>query len=414
MGKKQGDEMNKKSISILIGLTITIALGICFYYTPHWSVFNMKKAAENKDADSLSEYVDFPSLKESLKANFSSTMASDASNNMRDNPFGILGAALAVALINPMIDNLVTPEGLAMLMKGEKPQLEKMNKDSKEKQSSADANIETKMGYGNFNSFIVTVKKKESSDDPVKIIFKRHGIISWKLSALRLPSTNKENKTAKVSSCSTKAGTSTNSQAGKVTGNKQAVLSGHDIGYTTHGIEELTAKISEKGRQAELSEGQTLKIIEKIVLVYKLEMIQAGDTPKEKQAVIENTNNLIDTEINVVKKQIEEKKKLAEEEINAVKKQIEEEKKLAVEEILVSKIKMVNEQTEERNKLLKEQLGLLRNANSFGKQEELADSITKSNKCESRIESLNEEIATLRDTSKKGLEAIQKFGVSVP
>ncbi len=51
---------------------------------------------------------------------------------------------------------------------------------------------------------------------------------------------------------------------------------------------------------------------------------------------------------------------------------------------------MVNEQTEEKNKLLKEQRELLRNVNSPKKQEELADSIAKSNKSESRIEALRD------------------------
>lgn len=189
--------MNKKFLFILCGLT-AIALGVCFYYTPYWAVSNMKEAAENRDADTLSEYVDFPALKESLKANFNAMMATEVSNNMDDNPFGAFGAALAAAFINPMIENLVTPENLAMMMKGEKPKLEKTNRENDK--LNTDENTETTMNYDNFNSFIVTVKEKGSSEDPVKMIFKRHGIVSWKLTALRLPSPDKENKHARAQS----------------------------------------------------------------------------------------------------------------------------------------------------------------------------------------------------------------------
>ena len=189
--------MNKKILFILCGLTV-IALSVCFYYTPHWAVSNMKEAAENRDADTLSEYVDFPALKESLKANFNAMMATEVSNNMNDNPFGAFGAALAAAFINPMIDNLVTPESLAMMMKGEKPKLEKINRENENNRPDTDENTETVMKYDNFNSFIVTVKEKGSSEDPIKMIFKRHGIVSWKLTALRLPSPDKENKHARV------------------------------------------------------------------------------------------------------------------------------------------------------------------------------------------------------------------------
>ena len=201
--------MNKKPIFILFGLFF-IALGVCFYYTPHWAVSNMKKAAENRDADTLSEYVDFPSLKESLKANFNAMMATEVSNNMSDNPFGAFGAALAAAFINPMIDNLVTPESLAMMMKGGKPELKKTNRKNEKKSSNTSSNTnentEMTMSYDNFNSFIVTTKEKDSSDDPVKMIFKRHGIISWKLTALRLPSPEKEDKNLRAFADSPKTG----------------------------------------------------------------------------------------------------------------------------------------------------------------------------------------------------------------
>jgi hypothetical protein len=179
--------MKKKLIFILLGLS-AIVLAACFYFTPYWAVANMKAAAENRDAEALSEYVDFPSLKESLKANFNAMMESEVSKNMSDNPFGAFGAALASAFINPMIDNLVTPESLAMMMKGEKPDLNRTeNSDYKSIPSNKEDNMATSMNYDHFNSFIVTIKEKESPDEPIKMIFKRHGITSWKLSALRLP-----------------------------------------------------------------------------------------------------------------------------------------------------------------------------------------------------------------------------------
>ncbi len=204
--------MNKKTIIILFGLVI-IALGICFYYTPHWAVSNMKKAAENKDAEALSDYVDFPAFKESLKTNFNAMMASEVSNSVSDNPFSVFGAALATAFINPMIDNLVTPESLAMLMKGGKPQLEKTQSKNKAQSSFGEGETETSMRYDNLNRFVVTVKDKESPQEPVKLIFKRYGIISWKLSALRLP-TGIEEKSAYSVSGSIKTDTLANEAKG--------------------------------------------------------------------------------------------------------------------------------------------------------------------------------------------------------
>ena len=171
--------------------------GIGFYFTPHIAVYNMKKAADNKDVETLSDYVDYPAFRESLKANFNAMMASEVAKSKNNNLFEALGAALAAAIINPMIDSLVTPESLAMLMKGEKPQMENTRSGSRTESSHSEADTKMSMEYDGINRFVVKVKGKDSSEDPVKLIFKRKGIISWKLSALRLPPT--ENKVVPTS-----------------------------------------------------------------------------------------------------------------------------------------------------------------------------------------------------------------------
>lgn len=177
--------MKKRTILTLIGV-FAIIFGFCFYFTPHWVISNMKKAADNKDADTLSEYVDYPSFKESLKANLNTIMVSEASK-MSDNPFAAFGAALATIIINPMIDNFVTPESLAMLMKGEQPSFKK-NQDNGETQPTSDeGEKETSIKYKGFNRFIFEVGDKNTQKEPIQLIFRRHGIISWKLSAIRLP-----------------------------------------------------------------------------------------------------------------------------------------------------------------------------------------------------------------------------------
>ena len=177
----------KKNTKLILVCLIILIIGIGFYFTPYLAVHNMKKAAENKDADALSDYIDYPSLRESLKANFNAKMASEVAKSIDGNPFGALGAALAVVLINPMIDALITPESLAMLMKGEKPELDKSESSLNKKSQSEKSNTETSRSYKGFNRFVVKVKGKGSPEEPVEFIFKRGGLISWKLSALRIP-----------------------------------------------------------------------------------------------------------------------------------------------------------------------------------------------------------------------------------
>lgn len=170
----------KIKLSIAI---IFVAFSTWFYFTPHLAVSGMKSAVEAKDAAKLSRYVNFPALKESLKADFNAKLASEVAKETDGNPVAFLGAALAAAFINPMIDALVTPESLAMMMKGDKPQLATNTEEAK----SSDSDVDISMSYESFDRFVVTVKKKGTSEEPLGLVFNRDGIFSWKLSALRLP-----------------------------------------------------------------------------------------------------------------------------------------------------------------------------------------------------------------------------------
>lgn len=167
----------------LANAIVFVAFSTWFYFTPHLAVSGMKSAAEAKDAAQLSGYVNFPAVKESLKGSFNAKLASDVMKEKGGNPFAAFGAALAAAFINPMIDALVTPENLAMMMKGDKPHPAKNTEQTKPSGSDAD----TSMSYESFDRFVVTVKKKGTTEEPLGLVFNRDGMFSWKLSALRLP-----------------------------------------------------------------------------------------------------------------------------------------------------------------------------------------------------------------------------------
>lgn len=171
---------NKTKLSLAAVLAL---FSVWFFFTPHLAVSTMKSAAEARDAAKLSSHVNFPALKESLKASFNAKLASEVTKEKDGDPFSALGAAMAAAFINPMIDALVTPESLAMMMKGDKPQPGTNAAAS----TKSDTDVNTAMSYESFDRFVVTVKKKGEASDPIGLVFNRDGLFSWKLSAIRLP-----------------------------------------------------------------------------------------------------------------------------------------------------------------------------------------------------------------------------------
>ena len=173
---------------IKIGGAFALAIfSIWLFFSPYLAAYSMKRAAENRDADKLSSYVDFPAVKESFKGQINAKVASDMAQISKDNPFSGLGVALAAAFISPMVDALVTPENLRSMMEGEKPKLgNSQTEPTTAKSGEPNKDIELDMAYKGLNQFSIVVWQK---DKPEKITFilNRDGLISWKLVSIRLP-----------------------------------------------------------------------------------------------------------------------------------------------------------------------------------------------------------------------------------
>jgi hypothetical protein len=173
----------RSKAKLLLAIIALIAFGIWFYATPYLTVSNMTSAAESGDTVKLSSHVNFPALKDNLKGLLNAKLAPEA-EKQEAAPLTSLGTALASTLIGPMVDTLVTPESLAMIIKGHKlPPVMKVQS----QKAPDDSNTEISMSYESFNRFAATIKKKDQINMPISLILTRDGLFSWKLSALRMP-----------------------------------------------------------------------------------------------------------------------------------------------------------------------------------------------------------------------------------
>ncbi len=124
----------------------------------------MRVAAEDHDGEELSEHIEFPSVRQSLKdqmnAMFAKKMAED--EEMKDNPFAALGAAFAGLLVDKMVDAYITPAGITQLMAGEKPQpgAEQEGGSNSSRKPLSDAS----MGYESLDKFVVRVKGQDGGE----------------------------------------------------------------------------------------------------------------------------------------------------------------------------------------------------------------------------------------------------------
>jgi Protein of unknown function (DUF2939) len=178
-----------RTLGKLFALILFIAAGVWFYFAPHLVLRDMHAAVQAKDAAKLSGHVNFAALKDSVKTSLNAKLFSSTPD--KDNPLTALGAAMAGAIINPAVDALVTPESVAKMMQGHKPKpsapAPAPDPNAPTDPAAAKSDTEQHMGYESFDRFVVTTKRKNSTEEPLALVFQRDGWFGWKLSAVRLP-----------------------------------------------------------------------------------------------------------------------------------------------------------------------------------------------------------------------------------
>jgi hypothetical protein len=138
----------------------------------------MKAAADANDPDALNSYVDYPALREDLKAE----MMAEATAEAKRDQSGLrgLGLAIGTAMIGPVIDGLVTPAGMRAALKAKRYQPQ--TKAAPQAASTLRLPDDPVIVRRGLSEFLVASKQQPKGG----LVFKRHGL-SWKLSGVDLP-----------------------------------------------------------------------------------------------------------------------------------------------------------------------------------------------------------------------------------
>ena len=173
-------------------LVSTVALiGAGMWSTPYIAVYQIKQAVNAGDSKSISEKVNFPVLKENLKVKFMSLM-NQQMEGLKDNPFSGFAQMMMLSLVNSMVDVYVSPSGLALMLDGRKPKVEKESKESKTQvDNPPNDELAVSYSYISLNTFKISVTNKKSSSDTYTFVLNRDGILSWQLVDIDFPSLDK-------------------------------------------------------------------------------------------------------------------------------------------------------------------------------------------------------------------------------
>jgi hypothetical protein len=178
----------KKFAAIL--LVVLCLLTLVGYYgaSPYLVIHRLQRAAKTGNTQAISTYVDFPSVRESLKSQFNAKMSSDFGLS-KSNGFGKLGAAFASALIDPMVDAFATPQNMARMIQGKPIELMPGTTKLDPTDFASATAPQSTMHYETKDRFVIEMTGKDSDGkiSTIGLVFQRGELFSWKLSSLRLP-----------------------------------------------------------------------------------------------------------------------------------------------------------------------------------------------------------------------------------
>ncbi|HEE6180586.1 TPA: DUF2939 domain-containing protein [Acinetobacter baumannii] len=175
--------MNKKILGSVVALVIAIVGYL--YASPYLVLNSIKTAAQNGESEKVSQYIDYPSVRQSFKDQINAMMMKEMANQ-KDDGFAALGAMLASTMADKMIDGIVTPEGMTLMLKGKNlKDAEQDSQDTQTAETQEQPKPEYEAGYTSMNDFEVVIKDQDQSKQ-VKVLMARDGL-SWKIHKIAVP-----------------------------------------------------------------------------------------------------------------------------------------------------------------------------------------------------------------------------------
>jgi hypothetical protein len=147
--------MTVKAVISAMVLAVGVGVGAYGYYAPIMAMQGMQAAAEQRDADTFNQYVDYPQLRESLK--------------------GQLAGMMATQLV------------MRAMQSGEWSAKPSGSADAPKAGTSDDVvwRIE-RDGFSRVTAYAMAPGETDTAQ-AVGMVFVRHGLFDWKLTELRLP-----------------------------------------------------------------------------------------------------------------------------------------------------------------------------------------------------------------------------------
>lgn len=178
------------------GIGVIVAFLVASYFaSPIIALHGLTTAAKAGDRAKLERAVDFPAVRDSLKAQVKAAMARSVNEDpkLRDNPFAALGQMLLVGVIDKAVDAYATPDAIANMVATNKAPQRISTDDAppppvERPKPKAKSTTEAHYAYQGLNHFHATYRDKtDRPGDELGLVMERRGLFTWKLVKIELP-----------------------------------------------------------------------------------------------------------------------------------------------------------------------------------------------------------------------------------
>ena len=173
----------RKGWAIAAG-AVTASFGLAYLASPYLAVRHFVLTARQGETDRLAAAVDFPAVRASLKPQLSAAVTARVERDpgMRGNPLAGLGLMLVPTILDRMVDSVVTPNGIATLVRLGRT-------GPSDQRDGASPRIDYDYGYAGIDRFRLTMRRREGQGQPVALTFARQRWFAWKLVRIDIPQT---------------------------------------------------------------------------------------------------------------------------------------------------------------------------------------------------------------------------------
>ena len=185
-------------------IAASVVTGCYAFASPWLALKDLTQAFEDQDTRKIEKLVDFPELREDIKVTARAAMMKSAAIELEGNPFAAMGIMMANAIVDPIIDQVISPAGLQLFFSagemsggtdGLPENIDAIARDlipsggGGEASSGVDAvqGVEVKTEYIGINEFEVQVSNEGALDESISFYMRREGLGGWKVSGLRVP-----------------------------------------------------------------------------------------------------------------------------------------------------------------------------------------------------------------------------------